>query len=157
MSEWVLFEAISAPFCVHGSHLVGPRGVILTSSPWSVSGFGVADKTTIVLRSPWCVSDYWPLTWLHLGQNSGLPWATKMRQLRETGDERESSNIASWFFFLFYKKINLMSNSFENSPLLCVCFLVKIEVSEDCRFLLNFMSNFSKLGNQVLLIFPWVN
>lgn len=66
-----------------------------------------------------------------------------------------SSNSASLSLFslLLYKKINLMSNSFENSPLLSV-FLVKIEVSEDCRLLLNFMSNFSKLGNQDLLIFP---
>lgn len=40
-------------------------------------------------------------------------------------------------------------------PHFSVCvFLVKIEASEDYRLLLNFMSNFSKLGNQVLLIFP---
>ena len=35
-----------------------------------------------------------------------------------------SSNSASLSLFslLLYKKINLMSNSFENSPLLSVCF-----------------------------------
>lgn len=74
-------------------------------------------------------------------------------------EEGEQLQLSSPVVFLFFciKEINLMSNSFENSPLHCVCFLVKIEVSEDCRLLLNIISNFSKAGNQVFLIFSGAN
>lgn len=99
MSVWVLFKANSGPCCVHRKHLDQLHLECLRPRLWVVN-----ETTIIILKSPWYVSDHWPLNGLDLGQSAGLTWATAMRQLREPRDDRESSNIASRFLFAFIKK-----------------------------------------------------
>lgn len=76
----------------------------------------------IVLVKPQGISGHQSLLWSVPGLRSELK--SDLRQLREIGGRGGHSNSASLLLFslLLYKKINLMSNSLENSPLLCVCF-----------------------------------